>query len=52
MTHEPGRDRFISYCCEHCGRRQREPLILHAFNDEYWCESCIDDEIETTYDNM
>jgi hypothetical protein len=49
MTHEPGRERFISYCCEKCSRRQREELIYVGHADEMWCESCVDNAAEAAW---
>lgn len=50
MTHEPGRDRFIIYCCEKCSRRQREELIENEATGELWCESCHDNAAEAAWD--
>lgn len=48
MSHEPGRERHMQRTCEKCGGQG--PLSLHESHDEYWCESCFDNEAEAAYD--
>jgi ssDNA-binding Zn-finger/Zn-ribbon topoisomerase 1 len=52
MTHEPGRERAMTYACEKCGHTQRGDLIHNETVDEYWCESCIDNANEGAYDRQ
>lgn len=49
MTHEPGRERYTTHKCEHCGRTAREDELTLTDEDEYWCESCINNVNEATY---
>lgn len=52
MSHEPGRERFITYCCANCSARQREELSYYGPADEYWCEECIDNTNEAAYERQ
>lgn len=54
MSHEPGRERHMSYRCEKCGTGgfRDGQLTYHEPLDEYWCESCIDNEAEAAYDRQ
>ncbi len=52
MSHEPGRERAMTYCCEKCGRASSYILTHRECYDEYWCESCIDNEAEAAYDRQ
>ena len=51
MSHEPGRERHMTYLCEQC-RRSSLDLIHRESFDEYWCASCIDNENEIAYDRQ
>lgn len=49
MSHDPNQ-RFLSTRCEKCGHRAE---LTHVENlDEYWCDSCIDNEAEAAYDRQ
>jgi len=54
MTHEPGRERVTTYICQNdnCNHTQRDPLCYHEATDEYWCESCLQNEAEAAYDRQ
>ena len=52
MSHEPGRERAMTYRCEKCGVCKRETLTYCENEGEYWCESCIDNEAEAAYDRQ
>ena len=47
MSHEPGRERHMTHKCEKCGYRAE--LSWHEIHDEYWCDSCFENEAEATY---
>lgn len=51
MSHEPGRERYMTRRCEHCGSAFGAPEYNESV-DEYWCESCIDNENEAAYDRQ
>lgn len=39
----------MMHCCECCGRAN--PDLRHRQNlDEYWCDSCLDNEAEAAYE--
>lgn len=50
MPNEPGRERHMSYKCEHCGSWFSHQLTYHDWQDEYWCSDCLDNEAEAAYD--
>lgn len=52
MSEEPGRERYITRRCEHCGcnTQGEEAYIKHL--DEYWCHPCADNEAEAAYDRQ
>ena len=51
MPHEPGRERHMTYRCEHCGTVQREPLLWTGDDiDELWCQSCVDNAAEAAWE--
>lgn len=53
MSHEPGRERHMIHKCEHCGRTAHENELVHISDfDEYWCQSCIENENEAAYDHQ
>lgn len=41
MSHEPGRERHMTYRCEKCGFAVRE-LYHDRPTDQYVCDDCID----------
>lgn len=43
MSHEPGRERHMTYHCEKC-RAVSFDLCYRPKFDAYWCGSCIDNE--------
>ena len=49
MSHEPGRERHMMHKCEHCSMAARK-LFHREGDDEYWCESCIDNANEAAYE--
>lgn len=49
MSHEPGRERHMTHRCEKCGERRDGGLVYRDDDDEYWCESCMDNEVEDAY---
>lgn len=51
MSHEPGRERHMTHKCEKCGNAEYK-LSLNESIDEYWCESCFDNEAEAAYDRQ
>ena len=52
MSHEPGRERHMTYACEHCRTVGSKSLHWIKDEDEYWCESCIDNANEAAYDRQ
>jgi hypothetical protein len=40
MSHEPGRERFMTYRCECCGLGGETLKHVEQY-DEYWCDGCI-----------
>lgn len=51
MTHDSGRERHMIHRCEHCKSAFGE-LEYVEDEDEYWCESCIENSNEATYDRQ
>lgn len=49
MSHEPGRERHMQRCCEHCGE-VCSMLEYNESHDEYWCCTCLDNEAEAAWD--
>lgn len=49
MTHEPGRGRHMMTLCEHCGLAAHQ-LFHNEHQDEYWCESCLDNANEAAWE--
>lgn len=43
MTHEPSRERHMTYRCEKCGKPSSD-LVYRRSLDEHWCGFCIDNE--------
>lgn len=52
MTHEPGRERHMIHKCEHCSCTAREDELTLTDEDEYWCESCINNANEAAYERQ
>lgn len=51
MSHEPGRESHMTHRCEKCQSAFGE-LSYNEDHDEYWCESCFDNETEAAYDRQ
>ena len=47
MSHDPDGK---THCCERC--RTVTDLFYNRDYDEYWCESCIENENEAAYDRQ
>lgn len=52
MSHEPGRERHMIYRCEKCGFTSPCQFRYNDWQDQYWCDSCFDNEAEAAWDRQ
>jgi predicted sulfurtransferase len=53
MTHESGRERHMTYYCEHCRAPTHPDLLsLNESMNENWCKNCHENEAEAAYERQ